>query len=240
MSNASQPQHEHEFEHAPGLPEPLPAGERILWQGRPQAWRLAVEALHIRKLALYFALLLGWRALEQLFDPPATLGAALASWAWTIALAALALGFVVAYARMAAEAAVYTITDRRVVMRIGVVLTVTFNLPFTRLAGAALRADPRVPHSGDIALELMPGDHIAYLHLWPHARPWKLARPQPALRCLADAPAVARILAEAMRAATQHTGAAAADSSTASAAGGALPPRRAPRRAVRVKPLALA
>jgi hypothetical protein len=28
---------------------------------------------------------------------------------------------------------------------------------------------------------------IAYLHLWPHARPWKLAAPQPMLRCLPDA-----------------------------------------------------
>ncbi|MEY3475503.1 MAG: hypothetical protein RL087_1961, partial [Pseudomonadota bacterium] len=30
--------HEHEFEAAPGLPAPLPVGERILWQGAPQ-WR---------------------------------------------------------------------------------------------------------------------------------------------------------------------------------------------------------
>jgi hypothetical protein len=31
------------------------------------------------------------------------------------------------------------------------------------------------------------GKRIAYLHLWPHARPWQLKRPQPLLRALPDA-----------------------------------------------------
>ncbi len=31
--------HEHEFESAPGLPEPLPPGERVVWQGRPTCVR---------------------------------------------------------------------------------------------------------------------------------------------------------------------------------------------------------
>ena len=37
-----QPEHEHEFEAEPGLPEQLPAGERVLWQGQPQATLQAV------------------------------------------------------------------------------------------------------------------------------------------------------------------------------------------------------
>ena len=37
--------HEHEFEAAPGLPEKLPQGERILWQGAPDALALARAAL---------------------------------------------------------------------------------------------------------------------------------------------------------------------------------------------------
>ena len=49
------PHHEHEFEAAPGLPEPLPAGERILWQGAPDWRALAVHVFHVRKLAAYFA-----------------------------------------------------------------------------------------------------------------------------------------------------------------------------------------
>ena len=49
---------EHELEAAPGLPEPLPAGERVLWQGKPDWKRLANEAFHVRQVAVYFALML--------------------------------------------------------------------------------------------------------------------------------------------------------------------------------------
>ena len=43
---------EHEFEAEYGLPEPLPRGERLLWQGGPDGSTLAREALHWRKLAI--------------------------------------------------------------------------------------------------------------------------------------------------------------------------------------------
>jgi hypothetical protein len=43
---------------------------------------------------------------------------------------------------------------------------------------------------------------IAFLHLWPHARPWRIAAPQPTLRALVDAQAAANILATAMEART--------------------------------------
>ena len=53
---------EHEFEAELGLPEPLPRGERLLWQGSPD-WRvLARDAMHTRMLSVYFAVLLAWRA----------------------------------------------------------------------------------------------------------------------------------------------------------------------------------
>ena len=54
--------HEHEFEPQFGLPERLPAGERILWQGSPDFRALARNAFHLRKLALYFSVLLVARA----------------------------------------------------------------------------------------------------------------------------------------------------------------------------------
>ena len=44
--------HEHELEPQYGLPERLPATEKILWQGSPDARALARSAFHIRKLAL--------------------------------------------------------------------------------------------------------------------------------------------------------------------------------------------
>ena len=61
-------QHEHEFEAQYGLPERLPAGERLLWQGAP-AWReLARRAFHLDKLALYFGVILALRATVVVAD----------------------------------------------------------------------------------------------------------------------------------------------------------------------------
>ena len=47
--------HEHEFEPQRGLPEALPAGEHLLWQGQPDWRMLARKAFHVRKLVVYFA-----------------------------------------------------------------------------------------------------------------------------------------------------------------------------------------
>ena len=51
-------QHEHEFEAAHGLPEQLPAGEKIIWQGSPDWVTLAVKVMHLRTIAIYFAAML--------------------------------------------------------------------------------------------------------------------------------------------------------------------------------------
>ena len=90
----------------------------------------------------------------------------------------------------------YTITDKRVVMRIGIVLSVTFNIPFSRIQAAGLRS--RGADIGDIVLLLTSTDQIAYAHLWPHARPWHLKRTQPMLRDLANARQVSQLLAQAL------------------------------------------
>jgi hypothetical protein len=54
--------HEHEFEPELGLPEPLPAGEKILWQGAPDFSDMLVRVFHFRKLSIYFLLMLLMRA----------------------------------------------------------------------------------------------------------------------------------------------------------------------------------
>ena len=55
-----------------GILEP---GERILWQGVPD-WRLlAIQVFHVRAIAIYFAVLLGWR-FERSSRRPAVLPAA--------------------------------------------------------------------------------------------------------------------------------------------------------------------
>ena len=189
---------EHELEPEFGLPEPLPAGERLLWQGQPQAALVARRIFHLPALTVYFTLILAWRVVLQLHDGAAwhealrgTLGLAV--------LAAVALAIVATLARLTARTTVYTLTDRRVVMRIGIVLTVTYNFPLRQIDGAHLL--PLKAGSGEIALALRGDTRIAVLHLWPHARPWHFTRPQPMLRCVPDAAAVADRLTQAWAAA---------------------------------------
>ena len=96
---------------------------------------------------------------------------------------------------LTARTTAYTLTDKRIVMRIGIVLTVAYNLPLKRIESADLH--DAGSSCQDIALTLERGTRIAWLHLWPHVRPWRVANTQPMLRALPDAPAVAALLATA-------------------------------------------
>jgi hypothetical protein len=191
--------HEHELEPQYGLPERLPANEKILWQGSPDARVLARSAFHIRKLALYFVALVAINAASVVADGAAAMDVLLAL-VWPTGLSALALAGVWTLAWLTARTAVYTVTDRRVVMRIGIVLTLTFNLPLRTIETAAMRQGPN--GHGDIVLALKGPDHIAWLHLWPHARPWHLTRTQPMLRALPQVANVAALLQKAWSAQT--------------------------------------
>ena len=184
--------HEHEFEAAPGLPEPLPRGEQLLWQGRPDWRSLAVHAFHVRKIAVYFAIMLTIQVLYLMGEPGPF---QVASVATSLVMATVALGLLAATAWMSSRTTLYTVTDRRIVMRIGIVLTLTFNLPLRLLAAAAIK--PQARGHGDIALSLNGWDRIGYFHLWPHARAWELRRPQPSLRCVPDAAAVGQLIQNA-------------------------------------------
>jgi Bacterial PH domain len=186
---------EHEFEAEPGLPEPLPRDERVLWQGSPD-WRvMAREAMHTRMLGIYFGVLLAWRGATVLGNGGSPLDAAEAIlWLLPLAVAAIALLSLIAW--LIARTSVYTVTDKRVVMRIGVVLSITFNLPYSQIESAGLRTN--ADGSGDLSLALAGADRIAYAHLWPHARPWHVKRTQPMLRALADVRGVASILSAAL------------------------------------------
>jgi hypothetical protein len=195
----NQTQHEHEFEPARGLPELLPAGEQILWQGSPDWRTLARRAFHLRKLVVYFALLVVLRV-AVVASGPSTASGLLMSALWMVVLGATAVGLMALMAWLSARAAVYTITDKRVVMRIGIVLTLTFNIPFKRIAAAGLHLDAN--GTGDLPLTLSGDDRIAWLNLWPHARAWHLAQPQPMLRCVPQAAAVAGLLAQAWSSST--------------------------------------
>ncbi|MEA1830684.1 photosynthetic complex putative assembly protein PuhB [Methylobacterium durans] len=182
------------FDVPKGLPEPLPPGERILWQGRPTASGIALRALHLRLVALWFSAVALWQAL-----PAASLADAAAVTAPTLAAFGVSLALVALLGWLSARTTTYTITNRRIVMRVGIALPVTLNLPFAAIADAGLHTFS--DGTGDLPVRLKPGTRIAYLHLWPHARPWRVAEPQPMLRSVPEAHAVAHRLAQAIEAA---------------------------------------
>ena len=188
------PHHEHEFEAAPGLPEALPTGERLLWQGTPDWKLMALHVFHVRTLAIYFSVMVVLQALYLLGEPQARLLVPLAT---SVALSLTALGLLTWLAWLTARTALYTLTSKRVVMRIGIVLTLTFNLPLRMVAAASVK--PLKNGAGDIALKLAGDDHIAWLNLWPHAKPWALKNPEPCLRLIPDAVRVGERLVQAWR-----------------------------------------
>lgn len=173
-----------------GLPGRLPPGESILWQGAPDWWTLAKTAFHVRAVAAYFVLL-------ALFGFAA--GSPVGAVTTLVAgLACLALLFVLAFAT--ARMSIYTLTDRRVVLRIGVALPKYLNLPLVQVESVDLRRQGG--GRGDVALVMSGATKLGYLLLWPHARPFQLRRPIPMLRAVPDAEAVAARLAAACTALT--------------------------------------
>ncbi|AWN55816.1 phosphopantetheine adenylyltransferase [Methylobacterium sp. 17Sr1-1] len=148
---------------------------------------LARRAFHVDLVAVYF----GGLALYQAVSAGRTAAA------WPVLLAgALALAILFLLAWGARRTTVYTLTDRRLMLRIGIALQMDINLPLKEIESAAFRR--LSDGSGDLPLRLKPGVRLAYLHLWPHARPWRLSRPEPMLRCVPDAEAVAKRIAAAL------------------------------------------
>ncbi|EAQ27294.1 MULTISPECIES: photosynthetic complex putative assembly protein PuhB [unclassified Roseovarius] len=181
------------FEPVKGLPETPPEGERILWQGRPDWWHLSVESLSLPWVAGYFVVLAVWRFVTLMDQMPLIGAFAAASPLLIMGVVVCLMLMLVGYIQ--ARATVYTITNRRVAMRIGAALTVTLNLPYTQVG----RADLKLGRggTGTIALDLMGETQLSYLVCWPHVRPWVMRRTQPALRCIPEAAKVAQMLAEA-------------------------------------------
>jgi hypothetical protein len=176
-----------------GLPGPLPRGERLLWQGAPTTAGVFVRVFHARLVALWFC---AWAAV---FAAGASSPASAAITGGAVLLTGAAgLGILWVLSWLTHRTSVYTITDRRVVLHTGIALPVTRNLPFAQIEGGALRAFS--DNSGDIPLRLQSGQRIAYLQLWPHARPWHLSRTEPMLRSVPEAEAVVRLLAQALAA----------------------------------------
>lgn len=186
-----------DFEPLPGLPEKLPYGERILWQGAPQWQRLAIEALHVRKIGVYFLVLAIWQISTTVHDGGSVTEAVSAA-SWMIVLMLSALLLLIGLARLSAQTTLYTITNARIVMRFGMALPLVVNIPFRIVASADWRS--RGPASSEICLSLdsRDGARLSWAHLWPHAKAWDLRHPKPLLRALADGEQVAQLLAQAL------------------------------------------
>lgn len=174
---------EHDNEPVRGLPSALPAGEYILWQGAPDWRSLALNAYRLRQLAVYFAVIVLARGV-YLVTEGSTLLEALRGCIGPAVFSLACLAIVAGIAALSARSSWYTITTRRVVIRQGIALASTINLPFKAIESAQILT--RADGSGDIALVLDRAQRVSYLWMWPHVRPWRITHPQPALRGLAD------------------------------------------------------
>jgi hypothetical protein len=192
---------EHGYEAVRGLPERLPDGERILWQGKPAWFPFARRAFLLLGLSGYFALLLAWQVATGVQDG---LGAgAILVGAAPLMLTAfcclLGLGFI---GWLSACMSIYTITDRRVVMQVGIALPTTINLPFAVIERMGVRQHR--DGTEDILLVIAKPHRASLIALWPHCRPFRFARPEPLLRGLRQEEGVSRILARALAASAQQ------------------------------------
>lgn len=159
--------------------------EKVLWKGRPDVAVLARTAFHTRTVGLYFA------ALVVISLALGNMGTAIVC----AVLGVLAVAILYGLAWVSARTTLYILTDVRVIMRIGMAIETRVNVPLKHVKSADLRA--RGDKHGDIALLLGGERLLGYALLWPHARPWRLASPEPMLRAVPEAEQLATILAKA-------------------------------------------
>lgn len=175
----------------------LPKGEHLIWQGRPEARSLALRVFHVRLVALYFALLMVARMAIAGADgqPWREILAAATPLVLPLTAAMVLLG---GLALLYSRTTRYSLTDRRVLVQFGAVLPMTLNIPLTQVASAAVK--DYADGSGDVPFAVISEQRLSYVLLWPHARPWRLNRVEPMLRCVPDARNVASLIAAALAA----------------------------------------
>lgn len=178
-----------------GLPDHLPEGEQLLWQGKPNWQRLAINAFHVRKVAAYFAALIVGQGVFR-FINGAALTEAVSVVPVLAGLAVAACAILTALAYLSAKTTRYTLTSKRALMKVGIALPAIINLPFRQIDGVAF-ADTGAG-CGTIVFKTAGQTRLAYLLLWPHAKPWHINKPLPAFRDIPDVEKVASRLALAL------------------------------------------
>lgn len=202
---------EHEIEPVPGLPERLPAGETLLWQGAPEPAGLTRRAMGLRGVAIYFAAMLCLQAGLGL-NAGQELGAVGFGLAVSASIALVGLGLLYAIGRASARAAIFTITDKRVVMRVGIALPMTINIPFSVIEGLARQQ--HADGTEDLVLSILKPHRLSYIALWPHLRVSHPLNPKPMLRALPQSQGVAQLLARALAASAGQPAPAIAEAAT--------------------------
>ena len=163
---------EHGLEPVPGLPEALPSGEVLLWQGAPLWSEIAQRVFLVRWVGGYFVALFLWELMDGTLQggmAADVIGPAML----LMLVGAVAIGILALLAKIVARTSVYSITSRRLVMRVGVALPITINIPF--VAGRRIFEEPqrwrRRHHSGITAITSYfldrPLATLWRMELWP-------------------------------------------------------------------------
>ena len=187
---------EHEYEPIKGLPEELPEGEYMVWQGSPRWQALARRAFHVDTIAIYFALVMAIHAVYLLMNGQAA-GDILIAMTWKVPLSLTGVGLMALAGWLYARGAVYTLTSRRIVIRSGVVTPMMVNLPLDGMESAGVRYCS--DGTGDVLLSLKPGTRkLFYTLLWPNVRPWHFRPVQPLMRAIEQPEALVEALGRVM------------------------------------------
>lgn len=181
-----------------GLPQPLPEGEDILYQGSADPRALILAAMHVRAVAFYIGAVImvrsvigagGGESFAVLIERAAEF----------LALGGVAVGILSLLGWWMAKRSVFTITNRRVVIRHGIAIRKYINIPFDGITSVDLK--PLGRGTGNIALKSEGRQAVPYFHLWPFASPMRFTKTIPVLRALPKVDEVAPILVDAIRAA---------------------------------------
>lgn len=171
----------------------LPEGETVLWTGRPEWRSFLLHALPLRGAWIW---IVGCGTLLALTADTGPARVAQLGWTLVVGLTVTALG--AGFAWLVSRSTEYAFTDRRVAMRTGIALPGVLNIPFRNVRSVDLRAFRG--GTGDVPLTLGDGAYPGWLFLWPHVRPWRMNRPDPAFRAIAEAADVGERLAAAIEA----------------------------------------
>lgn len=191
---------EYEDEPVRGLPGYLPADETLIWQGEPDFKTMARRVFHVRNVALYFALLIVIHVGVQATGTAALTDIILGS-TWMVGLGLLAIGILSLLALAYARTTVYTLTDKRLVLRFGVAMPMMVNIPLSIVTAADMRRFS--DGSGDIVLSLEQKKRFSYMMLWPNVRTWRISPVQPAIRSIANIDELAACLASVVSSASK-------------------------------------